>query len=52
MKLQFFQAEYIRIFICDLFILTNIFGYSFVIYLNLKINLDSHSSNICENEYI
>ena len=30
---DFFQAEYIRIFICHLFILTNIFGYSFGQYL-------------------
>ena len=27
---DFFLGEFIRIFICDLFILTNIFGYSFV----------------------
>ena len=30
---NFFQGEYIRIFIRDLFMLTNIFGYSFVQYL-------------------
>ena len=30
---NFFQGEYIRIFIHNLFMLTNIFGYSFVQYL-------------------
>ena len=32
----FFQGEYIRIFIRHLFMLTNIFGYSFVQYLDGK----------------
>ena len=38
----FFQRDFIRIFICDLFILTNIFEYSFVQYLLKRIYLNFH----------
>ena len=39
---NFFQGEYIRIFIRHLFMLMNIFGYSFVQYLWWRIYLNFH----------
>ena len=43
--IDFFQAKYIRIFICDLFILTNIFGYVSEI-LDWGPNWISHSNSL------
>ena len=41
---DFFWCEYIRTFIRDVFILTNIFGYSFIHYLWQQIHYNFHLS--------
>ena len=43
-SLHFFMGKFIRIFICDIFIMTNIFVYSFGQYLWYQIYSEIHSS--------